>query len=59
MDEVPVSRVGEFQTGFLEYFAASFSQIANDLETKKELTDEVETGLKKALDEYKSRVWKK
>ena len=59
MDDVPVARVGEFQTGFLDYFAASHAQILGDLETKKELTDEVETGLKKALDEYKSRVWKK
>ena len=59
MDDVPVSRVGEFQTGFLEYFASSATQAKNDLETKKELTDDIEAGLKKALEEYKSRVWKK
>ena len=59
MDDIPVSRVGEFQTGFLDYAAASYANIMGDLETKKELTDEVETGIKKALDEYKSRVWKK
>ena len=59
MDEVPVARIGEFQTGLLEYAAASHSQTMDDLESKKELTDEIETGIKKALDEYKSRVWKK
>ncbi|MGC4032276.1 MAG: F0F1 ATP synthase subunit alpha [Tepidisphaeraceae bacterium] len=59
LDDIAVSRVGEFQTGFLEYAAASHSGTIGDLEAKKELTDDIEAGLKKALEEYKSRVWKK
>ncbi|MGN6506755.1 MAG: F0F1 ATP synthase subunit alpha, partial [Tepidisphaeraceae bacterium] len=59
LDDVAVARVGEFQNGFLEYFASSATQTKNDLETQKDLTESIEAGLKKALDEYKSRVWKK
>ncbi|MDB5325191.1 MAG: synthase alpha subunit [Phycisphaerales bacterium] len=59
LDEVPVTRIGEFQTGFLEYAAASHTETMNNIESQKELTDANEAGLKKALEEYKSRVWKK
>ncbi len=59
MDDVPVSRVGEFQTSFLDYAFASHSGAMNALSDKKELTDEIEGGLKKALEEFKARVWKK
>ncbi|MGN6628149.1 MAG: F0F1 ATP synthase subunit alpha [Tepidisphaeraceae bacterium] len=59
LDDVAVARVGEFQNGFLEYFASSATQTKNDLETQKDLTESIEAGLKKALEEYKSRVWKK
>jgi F-type H+-transporting ATPase subunit alpha len=59
MDDVPVARIGEWQSGFLDYAAASHTQTMTDLGTKKEITDDIETGLKKALDEYKGRVWKR
>ena len=59
LDEIPVTRIGEFQTGFLEYAAASHTETMNNIESQKELTDANEAGLKKALEEYKSRVWKK
>ncbi len=57
MDDVPVNRIAEFQDAFLGYFAgnAAYAQLSE----KKELTDEVEGGLKKALEEFKARVWKK
>ncbi|GIW75281.1 MAG: ATP synthase subunit alpha 2 [Phycisphaerae bacterium] len=57
MDDVPVSRISEFQDSFLAYFAGNptYAQLAD----KKELTDEIESGLKKALEEFKARIWKK
>ena len=58
MDDVPVSRIGEFQTGFLDYAASSHNETMSNIESQKELTDANEAGLKKALEEYKSRVWK-
>ena len=59
LDNVPVARVGEFQTSFLEYFASSHNEAMTNLENQKDLTADIEAGLKKALDEYKGRVWKK
>ena len=59
LDDVPVSRVGEFQTGLLEYLGASHSEFINNIESQKELTDANEALLKKGLEEYKGRVWKK
>ncbi len=57
LDDIPVARVAEFQNSFLDTFKgnSAFDLLAE----KKELTDEVESGLKKALEEFKSRVWKK
>ncbi len=57
IDDVPVARVAEFQNGFLDTFKASPAY--DLLSEKKELTDEVEAGLKAALEEFKARVWKK
>ncbi|HEX8340695.1 MAG TPA: F0F1 ATP synthase subunit alpha [Tepidisphaeraceae bacterium] len=59
MDDVPVTRIGEWQNGFLDYAAASHTATMTTLGEKKEINDEIETGLKQALEEYKSRVWKK
>ena len=59
LDDVAVARVGEFQTGFLDYFASSHTDAKNELEAKKDLSETVEAELKKAIEEYKTRVWKK
>ncbi|HEY0007719.1 MAG TPA: hypothetical protein VGB55_03260 [Tepidisphaeraceae bacterium] len=59
LDEIPVTRIGEFQEGFLNYAASSHNDTMTALGEKKELTEEIETGVKRALEEYKSRVWKK
>ena len=59
MADVPVTRIGEWQNGFLDYAAASHTATMTTLGEKKEINDEIETGLKQALEEYKSRVWKK
>ncbi len=57
IDDVAIARVAEFQNSFLDYFKASPAY--GLLTDKKELTDEVEAGLKTSLEEFKSRVWKK
>ena len=56
---MPLSRVQEFQTAFLAYIDSSFSQLRKNLADQKALTPEIEAELKKALLEFKSRVWKK
>src|SRR5436190_11973853 len=58
-DDVPVSRVQEFQDAFLQYVDASAAQLRSGLTEKKELTADLEQQLKQALTSFKSSVWKK
>jgi F-type H+-transporting ATPase subunit alpha len=59
LDDVPLNRVQEFQTGFLAFIDSSYSDLRKKLADQKNLTPELEGELKKALGEFKSRVWKK
>jgi len=59
MDDVPVSRVQEFQDAFLQYVDSSAAQLRSSLADKKEMTADIEKDLKKALESFKSGVWKK
>ncbi len=57
LDDVPVTRVAEFQEKFLKFVDASYSDLRKGLGDKKELTADFEATLKKALGEFKSRSW--
>jgi len=59
IDDVPVSRVGEFQTKFLAFVDASFPTLRSELATKQELTEAIENELKKALEQFKKAAWTK
>ncbi len=54
-----MARVQEFQDQLLQFVDSSFSSLRENLATKKEMTADIEADLKKALGEFKSRVWKK
>jgi F-type H+-transporting ATPase subunit alpha len=59
LDDIPLSRVQEFQTAFLAYIDSSKADLRKNLADQKNLTPELEGELKAALSEFKSRVWKK
>jgi F-type H+-transporting ATPase subunit alpha len=59
LDDVPVSRVQEFQTAFLKYVDTSAAGLRQSLATKKELTDDIENQLKQVLADFKAKGWKK
>jgi len=59
LDDVPVNRIQEFQTAFLAYIDASASSMRTALADKKELTTEIESQLKQALNDFKTKAWKK
>jgi F-type H+-transporting ATPase subunit alpha len=53
LDAVPVERLSEWESKFLEFFRTAFKETLDLLATKKELSPEVEDGLKKAIKEFK------
>jgi F-type H+-transporting ATPase subunit alpha len=59
LDDVPVTRVQEFQNAFLKYVDASAPAIRSGLAEKKELTDAIEAQLRSALNDFKSKLWQK
>ena len=59
LDDIPVARVLEFETAFLQFIEASHPSLIKDLTDKRELTSDLEEMLKKVLVEFKTRVWKK
>jgi F-type H+-transporting ATPase subunit alpha len=59
MDDVPINRVQEFQNALLAHIETTAPQVRQELGSKKELTAEIEQGLKQAISEFKSKFWKK
>jgi F-type H+-transporting ATPase subunit alpha len=59
LDDVPVSRVSEFQNAFLKHVETRNAQLVTALEQKKEMTDDIEKQLKEAIAEFKGKVWQK
>ncbi len=53
MDDVPVNRVSDFETKLLDFMRDRKSDLMNKLEETKDLTEEVETGIKSAIAEFK------
>jgi len=59
LDDVPLHRVQEFQDQFLTYVDAKAGGLRSALAEKKELTEDIENQLKKALEDFKKSMWKK
>ena len=52
--DVPVERVGEFEESFFEYIKTSYPEIPESIRTTKELSDEMEGKLAKAITDFKA-----
>src|SRR5438067_1882750 len=59
MDDVPISRIQEFQNGLLSYIDTTAADMRDSLAQKKELTSEIESKLKQMIADFKAKVWKK
>jgi F-type H+-transporting ATPase subunit alpha len=59
LDDVPISRIQEFQTALLSYIDSSAADLRKNLAEKKELNSDLETQLKAALVDFKAKIWKK
>src|SRR5687767_2263454 len=59
LDDVPLTRIQQFQYEFLTFVDQRHGNLRGALAEKKELTDQIEAQLKQALDDFKKNVWKK
>ncbi|MBR2529592.1 MAG: F0F1 ATP synthase subunit alpha, partial [Lachnospiraceae bacterium] len=50
----PVDRIGEFENSFFEYIKTSYPEIPDSIRTTKELSEEMEDKLKKAIEDFKA-----
>jgi F-type H+-transporting ATPase subunit alpha len=55
LDDVPVREVARFESEFLRFMREEKAALRDKLLAQKKLTDEVASGLKAALDEFKGR----
>ena len=53
LDDIPVGKVGEFETGLLEYLESNYVTVLDSIRQTGELSEEKRDELKKAIDEFK------
>jgi F-type H+-transporting ATPase subunit alpha len=54
IDDVVVPEIKEWEKGLLEFMAAQHPEIADEIRTRKSLSDDLSGRLKKAIEEYKA-----
>ena len=53
LDDVPLEKVSEFETGLLEYLGSNYVTVLDSIRETGELSEEKRDELKKAIDEFK------
>ncbi|MGD0060452.1 MAG: F0F1 ATP synthase subunit alpha [Verrucomicrobiia bacterium] len=53
LDGVPVSAIHKYEVEFLQFLKSKYATVVSGLRDRKELTEEIVAGLKKAADEFK------
>jgi len=56
LDDVAVNKIRDFETAFHRFMASSHPDIGDAIEDKKEITPEIEEGLKAAINEFKQTM---
>jgi F-type H+/Na+-transporting ATPase subunit alpha len=59
LDDIPISRIGEFQTAFLAFVDGTAADFRAELAAKGELNADSEGKLKQVLADFKGKSWKK
>lgn len=54
LQEIPVKEIRRFEEEFREYFNTHYRELRKKIEDKKELDDEIRSGLNRAIDEFKN-----
>ncbi|MFH1188303.1 MAG: F0F1 ATP synthase subunit alpha [bacterium] len=53
LDTIPIKRIGDFEKGLVEFARRKYQTIMELIEDKKDLTPEIDAGLKEIITEYK------
>ena len=53
LDDLPLNKIADFETGLFEYFDSRHADILQEIEKKKKISDENEEKLKKYVGEFK------
>src|SRR5947209_12945532 len=53
LDDIPVDRVGDFETGLQQFMGASHPEIGEAIARDLQITDETERALRDAINEFK------
>ncbi|MBE3111728.1 MAG: F0F1 ATP synthase subunit alpha [Acidobacteria bacterium] len=56
LDDVAVNKIRDFETAFQRFMASSHPDLGEAIEDKKEITPEIEEGLKAAINEFKQSM---
>jgi F-type H+/Na+-transporting ATPase subunit alpha len=56
LDDVAVNKIRDFETAFRRFMASSHPDVGDAIEDKKEITPEIEEGLKAAINEFKQTM---
>jgi len=52
LDDLPVDRIRDWEKGFLEWVGSARPELVESLEEELELTDEIDAGLREAIEDY-------
>ncbi|MBI5793825.1 F0F1 ATP synthase subunit alpha [Candidatus Uhrbacteria bacterium] len=54
LDQIPVEKIVDWEEAFLQYLLSSGVEVMKALQGEKAITDEIETGLKKLIEDFNS-----
>ena len=58
LDDVEVSKIADFEAGMHDYVKSQHAELVNRIDQSGEFDDEIEAGMRKALDEFKvNQAW--
>jgi F-type H+-transporting ATPase subunit alpha len=56
LDDVPANKIRDFEAAFHKFMASSHPELGQQIEDKKEITPEIEEGVKAAIGEFKQTM---
>lgn len=56
LDDIEVEKIADFETGFYKYLETNAKDLLKEIESKGEITEEIEASMKKNIEEYKTTI---